>query len=223
MPREKYTAEEKQDFILEFRDSGLTKKSFCKTKGLTYSSFNWWLTKYTRDGFVGLEPAHDWQRYSAETKQKVVEAFLNGEGSQVELAIKYGLRSVSQLRDWVLKYNGGTKLTYKRDEPMKHGRKTTWEERIEIADYAIANNHDYGKTIEKYNVSYQQVYSWVRKLERDGQESLRDKRGRKKVDEELTEIEKLKLENKRLRAELEHKGAAEELLKKFLDTHRKKR
>lgn len=54
-----------------------------------------------------------------------------------------------------------------------------------------------------YNVSYQQVYSWVHKYQSLGEEGLREGRGRKKETEELTEIERLTLKNKKLQAEKE--------------------
>lgn len=46
---------------------------------------------------------------------------------------------------------------------MTKGRNTTYEERIEIVSYCIEHGNDYTGTIEKYGVSYQQIYSWVRK------------------------------------------------------------
>ena len=45
---------------------------------------------------------------------------------------------------------------------MTKGRTTTYEERIEIVSYCIEHGNDYAATIEKYGVSYQQIYSWVR-------------------------------------------------------------
>ncbi|WP_143454070.1 helix-turn-helix domain-containing protein [Ligilactobacillus salivarius] len=45
---------------------------------------------------------------------------------------------------------------------MKTGRKTTSEERLGIALYAIEHSKNYSATIEKYNISYQQVYNWVK-------------------------------------------------------------
>lgn len=64
-------------------------------------------------------------------------------------------------------------------------RKTTIEERKEIVFYCINNNKDYKGTAEKYNVSYSQVYSWVKKYNSIGEEGLTDKRGRHKNDEEV--------------------------------------
>lgn len=43
---------------------------------------------------------------------------------------------------------------------MTNGRKTTYEERIEIVAFCISNNDDYQATADKFNVSYQQVYTW---------------------------------------------------------------
>ena len=70
---------------------------------------------------------------------------------------------------------------------MTIGRKTTLEERVEIAQYTIARNLDYKSAMEKYEVSYQQVYSWVNKYKNGGPEALRDNRGRNKDIEELSE------------------------------------
>ncbi|WP_410982499.1 transposase [Bacillus cereus] len=44
------------------------------------------------------------QTYSNELKIQAVESFLNGEGSQSAIAKKYGLKSRTQLIDWVRKY-----------------------------------------------------------------------------------------------------------------------
>ena len=53
---------------------------------------------------------------------------------------------------------------------------------------------DYTITIEKYGVSYQQIYSWVRKYNEKGAEGLVDKRGKRKPESEMTELEKLRAE-----------------------------
>ena len=44
-------------------------------------------------------------------------------------------------------------------------RKTTLEERKEIVEYCIAHNRDYKGTASLYDVSYSQVYSWVKKYD----------------------------------------------------------
>ncbi len=83
---------------------------------------------------------------------------------------------------------------------MTKGRKTTQKERAEIVESCISNNKDYGLTVETYNVSYQQIYQWVRKYEEGGVDKLQDNRGRTKPESELSEVERLKLEIKILEA-----------------------
>ena len=64
-------------------------------------------------------------------------------------------------------------------------------------------------------MSYQQVRSWVLKVDSSGFESLRDGRGRKKSEDELSDNEKLRLENKQLKAELKAQRIQIDLAKKL--------
>ena len=80
-------------------------------------------------------------------------------------------------------------------------RKTTLEERIAIAEYCIANSNNYALTAAKYNCSYGQVYSWVKKFNNNGIEGLYDRRGKRMPKEELSELEMLRAENRLLKAE----------------------
>lgn len=105
---------------------------------------------------------------------------------------------------------------------MTKGRKTTLEERIEIVSHCIANGKDYGATIEKYQVSYQQLYNWVRKYEEHGAEGLSDKRGKRKPESEMTEMERLRAENKLLQAENRHKEMEIDILKKLQEIERRR-
>lgn len=99
-------------------------------------------------------------------------------------------------------------------------RKTTIEERKEIVEYCLKHNHDYKETAHIYDVSYSQVYSWVKKYDTNGEEGLSDKRGRHKTDDEVDELERLKRENLRLKRQLEEKDMVVELLKKVKEFER---
>ena len=63
---------------------------------------------------------------------------------------------------------------------MAKGRKTTLEERIEIISYCIANHRDYEAAMRQFDVTYYQVYGWLRKYEAEGPAGLLDRRGRRK-------------------------------------------
>lgn len=99
-------------------------------------------------------------------------------------------------------------------------RRTTIDERREIVRYCIEHDHDYKNTASIYDVSYSQVYSWVKKYETNGEEGLIDKRGRHKTDEEADELEKLRRENLRLKRQFEEKDMVVELLKKVKEFKR---
>ena len=99
-------------------------------------------------------------------------------------------------------------------------RKTTIEERKEIVDYCVNHNRDYKGTASIYDVSYSQIYSWVRKYDMQGEDGLTDKRGRHKTDDEVDELERLRRENARLKRQLQEKDMLAELLKKVQEFER---
>jgi len=105
---------------------------------------------------------------------------------------------------------------------MKTSRTTTKEERIKIVKECIANGCNYGEAAIKHNVSYQQVYGWVKRFRELGEAGLEDRRGKRKVDQEpRSEIEKLQIENERLKHELYIMKMERDLLKKVKELERK--
>ena len=106
---------------------------------------------------------------------------------------------------------------------MTKARKTTFEERIEIVQFCIANGKDYGLTIDKFNISYQQIYPWVRKYEEKGVDGLVDRRGKSKPENELTELDRLKAENKMLAAKNQELQMEIDVIKKLKEVERRYR
>ena len=105
---------------------------------------------------------------------------------------------------------------------MKTSRNTTKEERIQIVKECIANGCSYGETAIKHNVSYQQVYGWVRRFKELGDAGLEDRRGRRKVDQSpRTEVEKLQIEIELLKHKLYMTEMERDLLKKVGELERK--
>ena len=86
--------------------------------------------------------------------------------------------------------------------------------------YCIEHGRDYKGTASVYNVSYSQVYSWVKKYDVNGEEGLTDRRGRHKTDDEVDELERLRRENARLKRQLQEKDMLAELLKKVQEFER---
>lgn len=82
-------------------------------------------------------------------------------------------------------------------------RKTTQEERIKIVNYCLEHNQNYNKeTAELFDISYTQVYQWVKKYLTFGKEGLIDRRGQHKTEKELSETEKLERKVKLLERQL---------------------
>ena len=93
-------------------------------------------------------------------------------------------------------------------------KKTTKEERREIVAYCLEHGKDYKETAAKYGVSYSQIYQWVRHYEEQGEAGLEDRRGKRKSDDEIDELERLRRENQRLKAKLQESERLNLLLKK---------
>ena len=196
--------EEKLRAVHEYLQGVLSLRDIARKYGVGDTSVRKWIAKYNAGGDAALLPNHTKKHYSKSFKQEVIRAYLAGEGSYAQLCVRYNIPSFDTVRKWVLQYNdrriirgsetGGTTI-------MRKGRKTTCEERIEIVSFCIENHKDYQLAADTYQVSYQQVYSWVRKYESQGVEALTDKRGRTKPEAEMTELEKLRAENKLLKTQ----------------------
>ena len=103
---------------------------------------------------------------------------------------------------------------------MTQSRKTSYEERVEIVRYCIEQQNNYAEAARKYHVSYQQVYRWTTKFEAQGVEALQDKRGKRKSLEKMSELEKIKAENKLLEAKNKSQQMEIDFLKKLEEIER---
>ncbi|WP_089612046.1 helix-turn-helix domain-containing protein [Dehalobacterium formicoaceticum] len=218
--------EEKLEAVEKYNRGEGSQKNIAHEYGVHQASFQQWIANYDAMGPLGLATGHMNNRYSLELKTVAAEAYLRGEGSQVEICKRYSIRSKKQLQDWITLYNGHKEFRAiggpGRGIYMTKGRTTTLDERIEIVSYCIAKGKDYGAAIEKYAVSYQQIYSWVGKYEEKGVDGLIDKRGKHKQLEEMTEVERLRAENKMLKAENKQKEMEIAVLKKVREIERRR-
>mgnify|MGYP003001575861 FL=1 len=105
---------------------------------------------------------------------------------------------------------------------MTKGRKTTLDERIHIVEECVRSGLDYDGISRQFGVSYQQVYSWVRKHEAAGIDGLIHKRGRSKPMEEMSDTEKLRAENRILKAQVKRKELENLFLKKWDEIERRR-
>ena len=220
----KYTIEEKVDMIHQVLSDHQSIHSVSNYYQLSSHTIEAWIHRYETAGVDGLKESRGWKHYSEATKISAVNDYLNQVDGQAGICRKYQISSTSVLRQWISKYTGGKpiKATGKGISEMTKGRKTTLRERIEIVQYTLAREKDYYGAAEKYAVSYQQVYSWVKKYESNGAAALEDRRGKKLASKEtLTETERLQLEVKELKHRNEYLEAEAGLLKKLNEIERR--
>ncbi len=221
MFRRKFSKEFKLN-ILKEHDEGASFYSLEKKYDITLGTVKRWDAAFKAHGETVFDKHNsNLCRYTAEFKQKVVDDYLSGGSSFNTIAVKYGIHAGSTVIQWVKQYNSHKELTDSRkigDFLMAKDikpRKTTLEERIEIVEYCFANAGDYSAAAMKYNCSYGQVYSWVNKYNKNGVNGLVDGRGRNKKPDEMSELEKLKAENRLLKAEKKRQQMEIDLLKKL--------
>ena len=105
---------------------------------------------------------------------------------------------------------------------MKQGRKTTLEERVQIARECIVSGKNYGELALKYQVSYQQVRTWTLRFEKMGEAGLEDRRGRRKKDQlPHTALEQAQAEIEHLKHKLYLAEMERDLLKKLSEVERR--
>ena len=227
----KIRAEEKARAAQMFLSGRASAQEIGETLGVHRNQIYRWAKKYEENGLEGLRIHYGIRyieknpQYSPEQKLKAVVAYQAGEGSQQKICERYGIRSRHALRNWIQVYNrhedfkrhsGGSRMT--------KSRKTSREERQKIAKECLENGKNYGETAQKYNVSYQQVYTWVKKFSQMGEAGLEDRRGQRTAQQSpRTPEEELKARI----AQLEHENymlkMERDLLKKVKELERRDR
>lgn len=152
-----------------------------------------WAKNYRANGHVIFDNKSTNNRYSKDFKEMIVKEYLDGLGSSCDLSAKYGILKDDTVLNWVKKYNSHRELRDYDPKPevyMADTLKVGKEKKIEIIKYCIGHDHDYKGTAAFYGGNYAQIYSWVKKYESKGEEGLEDRRGKRKSEEQLTDLEK---------------------------------
>lgn len=221
----KFSFETKIDIVLRCLEGKTTAGREARLLEINEARVREWISLYQSLGEDGLITTSKNTVYSVTTKTNAVLDYLSGKGSYSDICKKYGIRSSTQLRNWILKYNGHEKLKASGTGGyliMTKGRKTTFDERVEIVQYCISHEHNYAETAEKYQISYQQARNYTIKYEEHGVEGLRDNRGRRKPEDEMSELERLRAENKILKAEKQRAEMEASFLKKLAEIERRR-
>lgn len=220
----KFNSAQKLSILKEAKEKGIYEIS--KKYSINNRTIQQWCLLYKYQGIEGLKSKRTNQSYTLNFKISLVTAFMESGDSLLNFAIKNGLKSHTQLYNWIKRYNEGTLKAYqprKRDlnltKKRNSTRKTTFEERLEIIEFLIKHDINYYRTAEKYDVSYAQVYNWYKKYTKSNNdpESLRDNRGKRKSIATMNDLERLQVENRLLKAQLEQQKMEIAFAKKLVE------
>jgi transposase-like protein len=206
--------------VKDYLDGKASLRTLAKEIGVDCSTVRRWVYEFRVWGEASFCKKGGNKSYSREFQLEIVKKYLAGEGSLLHLCMQYDIKHHSILNKWVKKYNQGVELEgYEPHSEVYHmkTRKTTIEERIEIAKWCVDHKMNYRETAAKFAVPYALVYQWVKKYLKDGESGLKyQKRGRHvplNLDL-LTEEERLKVELETTKRKLQLAELTIEVLKK---------
>lgn len=192
--------------------------------GIRLSTFQAWVRKYETDGPEGLLPRKKFAYYPPSLKKEAVLDYLSGGGSLDGMCRKYGISSHAVLQQWITLYNEGHEDFKSRkaqeENVMAKGRKVSYEEKVEITVFCMEHEDNYRLTCEQFQVTYQQIYVWVRKYRIYGPGGLIDRRGKRKGPLELSVEAKADLQLRQLAAENRRLKMENDYLKKLNEVER---
>ena len=226
-----YSVQEKIQAVLDYKNGRRSIAQICNdlgtrgTHSTSTATVRKWVADYDKYGEERFVHKDKNKSYTKEFKEMVVQEYLDGKGSSIYLSIKYDIPSPGTLRKWANSYNSHEEMkdyNPKGDAYMTKSRKTTFEERIEIVQYCLSHEKEYKLAAEAFNVSYAQVYQWVKKFLELGEDGLIDRRGKHKESSRLSELEKAQREIERLRRQLELKERENIILKKLKEVERRR-
>lgn len=224
MRKTKISAQEKLHTVKNILHGPESIHAAAKRLSVDPSAVRAWICSYKGNGTDAFTHTGN-KHYSRECKVQAITAYLNQEGSLFAICQRFGLRSSTQLRRWIKRYNSHEELKASGTggfSIMTKGRKTTFDERVEMVQYCIAHDHNYAETAVKYGISYQQARSYTLKYETGGLDALQDNRGKRKPEDQLTEVERLRAELKLERAKRKQAEMEISFLKKLDEIERRR-
>ena len=220
----KISAQDKIYYCKQYVDGKMSQGQIAGLTNVEKTSVQKWIMKYDSMGETAFL-RKGWKNYTKEIKVQAVKDYIAGIDSKMGICKKYGIHSPTQLSKWILKYNGHEELKASGTggfSIMTKGRKTTFDERVEMVQYCIAHDHNYAETAVKYGISYQQARSYTLKYEAGGLDALQDNRGKRKPEDQLTEVERLRAELKLERAKRKQAEMEISFLKKLDEIERRR-
>lgn len=162
--KNKYTKEVKLQAILDYDKGKKSIIQLCNELDCAHTSIWDWMHGYRSQGEDFFDNKTN-KAYTEKLKLTVIKGYLLKKDSSYYLAKKYRTHSKLIVLNLVSKYNKGMGIKDYNPKPEVYktkARKTTFEERVEIAKYCINNYDGFKGTVDKYNTPYSLVYQFIR-------------------------------------------------------------
>jgi transposase len=147
-------------------------------------------------------------KYHEEFKQKVVDAYLAGEGGYSSLAIRFGIQSKTNIRKWVSAFQQFGKQGL---APKKSITNYPVQFKIDVLNYKVRTGDSLEEVARKFGITEPpMILNWLRKWQNEGIEGLSKSKGgsslsneskKNKNEKRLTKEQQLLKEIELLRAE----------------------
>ena len=107
----KFTPEEKEQAVIDYLEGNKSRAQICGELCISSRTIQDWTLIYNKHGLAGFSKKMRNGSYSKEFKMNVVEEYVRGDGSSIDLEIKYDISS-GLLRKWIRMYNANRELLY---------------------------------------------------------------------------------------------------------------
>lgn len=155
------------------------------------------------------------KKYPTVLKEAVIQDVREKTATLKEIAKKYQISSEYTIKYWVKEYN--KKQQQRKGEPSSMNnqqpptpetqpelnvKKSKADQKLKIILECLRHNKNYASIADKYEMSYQTLYTWVKQYEKYGVASIEDRRGRSKRSDLEKQLQEKSRRIQKLEAEL---------------------
>lgn len=104
--KSKYSKELKMEIVKRYERGEDSYESLANEVGVNSGTIRKWFVQYKNLGASAFDEESRNKSYTKEFKEEVIQAYLNGKGSYLDVATAFDIPSDTTVINWVKKYNG---------------------------------------------------------------------------------------------------------------------
>ena len=107
--KERFTPQEKEQACIDYIEGNRSRSEICSELHISTRTIQDWAAIYKKYGVAGFAKKTKNRSYSKQFKIEIIEKYIRGEASSIELGNQYDISS-SLLRRWIQMYNANIEL-----------------------------------------------------------------------------------------------------------------